>query len=111
MNTDKIYNCDYVIRLVNRSELPYESFVKTGKYKPLTELDIDNCVEPIHIHILTDGYLYRLLSAVKNGDVLNLQECGDLLGLSRERIRQIESKAIRKIKCRTKSKLKDFLYN
>lgn len=45
-----------------------------------------------------------------SGDFRTLEECGEVFGVTRERIRQIESKSIRKLKNSYKSKfLKDYL--
>ena len=46
----------------------------------------------------------------KNGEILTLEQVGQVFGVTRERIRQIEAKALRKLRHPSRSKqLKDFL--
>ena len=54
----------------------------------------------------------RLRFGIDDGQSLTLEEVGKIFGVTRERIRQIESKALRKLKHPSRSKkLKDFLIN
>ena len=54
----------------------------------------------------------RLRFGIDDGQSLTLEEVGKIFGVTRERIRQIESKSLRKLKHPSRSKkLKDFLIN
>ena len=54
----------------------------------------------------------RLRFGIDDGQSLTLEEVGKIFGVTRERITQIESKALRKLKHPSRSKkLKDFLIN
>jgi RNA polymerase sigma factor (sigma-70 family) len=52
----------------------------------------------------------RLRCGIPNGDDYTLEEVGEMQGVTRERIRQIEAKALRKLRHPSRSmQLKDFL--
>ena len=51
----------------------------------------------------------RLRFGIDDGQSLTLEEVGKIFGVTRERIRQIESKALRKLKHPSRSKIKRFL--
>ena len=54
--------------------------------------------------------IIRLYFGLDGNEALTLEEIGDMMNLTRERIRQIEAKALRKLRHPTRSKkLRDFL--
>lgn len=99
----------FVERAILRDTYSYNERALAGKYKPLDSLDLERCEEPLHLYILTDEYLYELLDKVRHGVPLTLQESGDLIGVTRERVRQNENKALIKLRRKHRNKLKDFL--
>lgn len=102
---------DFVERAILRDTLSYNKRALAGEYKPLDSLDLEGCKEPLHLYILTDEYLYELLDKARHSIPLTLQEAGDLLGVSRERIRQVEAMALRRLRVRHGSKLKELFYH
>lgn len=99
----------FVERAILRDTYSYNERALAGKYKPLDSLDLEGCKEPLHLYILTDEYLYELLDKARHSIPLTLQEAGDLLGVTRERVRQNEDKALRKLRSKYMYKLRDFL--
>ena len=64
------------------------------------------------IHTLTDreAQVLQLRFGLEDGRSRTLEEVGHVFGVTRERIRQIESKALRKLRHPSRSrKLRDFL--
>lgn len=100
-------NQDFLLRKFNRMD-KYQRGVELGRYKSVEELDFENCGEAAHIHILTDTYLETLLRKAQKGIPLSLEEVGDLFGITRERVRQAEFMALKRIKRRAPV-LKDHL--
>lgn len=112
---------------VSNKLLQYKNFGRTtvNELKALVEQFLDeqanNSIENIHSKDLTQvmsellGSLkqkeYKVLSCrygFSNGIIMTLEEIGDSLGLTRERIRQIEQKALKKLRSKTKINL---IYN
>ena len=53
--------------------------------------------------------IIRLRYGLEDGKLYTLEEIGERLGITRERVRQIEAKALRQLRVRSKSKiLKDY---
>lgn len=101
---------NFVERAILRDTHSYNERALAGEYKPLDSSDLDGCKEPLHLYILTDEYLYELLDKVRYGIPLTLQEAGDLIGVTRERVRQNEKSALRKLRKKYTNKLKDLFY-
>lgn len=59
-----------------------------------------------------EAMVIRLRYGIDNGETKTLEDVGKMFGVTRERIRQIEAKALRKLRHPSRSqKLKDFLNN
>lgn len=58
-----------------------------------------------------EAYVLQLRFGLTDGERYTLEQIGRNLGVSRERVRQIESKALKKLRSNRKLKLKEFLHD
>lgn len=79
--------------------------------KKLFEEELKKEIEDILSHLNErERFIITKRFGLDNEDPLTLRDIGELLGISRERVRQIESKALRKIRAiATKRHLKDLI--
>lgn len=90
---------------VQDSDTELGDFVEDPGPTPEEEAIINNRQELIASYLkkyLTprEQQIINLRFGLENGHVLTLEELGKMLGLTRERVRQIEAKAIRKLRVR-----------
>lgn len=94
------------------SDTPFSHFIEDDKSPPpdefagkrLLSLNIEQALSKLNRF---EQDVIRLRFGLQTGVPLTLQECGQILSLSRERVRQLEARAIRKL--RENSKLADWL--
>ena len=70
----------------------------------------EQIVEVLHTLTPREEEVLKLRFGLKDGKTRTLEEVGEVFGITRERIRQIEAKALRKLRHPSRSKrLKDYL--
>jgi RNA polymerase sigma-32 factor len=81
------------LELLKEESLNQEEAIAQEEEKRIREHEVQNAMKR-----LNDKEVYVLQNRIMAEDPLTLQQIGDHLKLSRERVRQIESEALKKLK-------------